>query len=525
MTQDITPKKWRRIERILDRALDLTAMQRVTFLDETCTGDPELRDEVERLLQADLAADNFLDVPPGASGLEFEEFSIADVASISTEQFEGKYRILRKLGDGGMGEVFEADQFRPVRRRVALKLVKAGMDTKQVVARFESERQALALMNHPNIAAVFDAGETLDGRSYFVMEYVKGVPITDHCDTYCLGTRERLELFCQACDGVHHAHQNGVIHRDVKPSNLLVMIQDDRAIPKIIDFGVAKALGQPLTDDPSVTLVGQMIGTPAYMSPEQAEMTAQDIDIRTDVYSLGALLYELLLGVLPFEGLSRVVGDLSKFRRKLRTEEPSKPSTRLTALRADSSTEAAAKRNTNPESLAQQLSGDLDRITMKALEKDRTRRYGSAAALAADLRSYLGGKALPKRKAEESLATQIGVEKGGDDEELPLAWLAVIRSRVDSERRRLFQISRRRTNIGRSVKPHDLNINDQGVGRSHAAIRFESSPDSERSEFMLYDLASTNGTQLNGMMLVAPRALADGDTIVVGTTTLVFKRL
>ncbi len=525
MTENITPRKWLRIERILDQALDLTAMQRATFLDETCAGDPELRGEIERLLEADRAPDNFLDLPLEVPGSEFAGLSAVGDGTIPTEQFEGKYRILRRLGEGGMGEVFEADQFRPVRRRVALKLVKSGMDSKQVVARFESERQALALMNHPNIASVFDAGETLDGRSYFVMEYVKGVPITDHCDTYCLGTRERLALFCQVCDGVHHAHQNGVIHRDIKPSNLLVVIHDDKATPKIIDFGVAKAIGQPLTDDPSVTLVGQMIGTPAYMSPEQAEMTAQDIDLRTDVYSLGALLYELLLGVLPFEGLKLVVGDLAEFRRKIRTEDPTKPSTRLTALRAETSAEAAVKRNTNPESLAQQLSGDLDRITMKALAKDRTRRHGSAAALAADLRSYLAAKARSAKREGDSLATEVGGETGGDDDEMPLAWIAVVKSRVDSERQRLFQISRRRTNIGRNVKSHDLNVNDQGVGRSHAAIRFEPAPDSERSEFVLYDLASTNGTLLNGKMLVAPRTLADGDTIVVGTTTLVFKRL
>jgi serine/threonine protein kinase len=298
----------------------------------------------------------------------------------------GPYRLLRLLGEGGMGQVWEAEQEKPVRRKVALKLIKWGMDTKAVVARFEAERQALALMNHPNVAKVFDAGATEQGRPYFVMELVKGESITKYCDRQRLTTKERLQLFMQVCEGVQHAHQKGIIHRDVKPSNILVQVEGDKPVPKIIDFGVAKATEQRLTERTVFTEFGQLIGTPEYMSPEQAEMTAQDIDTRTDVYSVGVLLYRLLVGALPFERLREEAFD--EIRRRIREEEPSKPSTRLSTL-GDASTESAAKRRTDPRSLARQLRGDLDWITMKALEKDRTRRYPTASELAADIRRYM----------------------------------------------------------------------------------------------------------------------------------------
>jgi len=300
----------------------------------------------------------------------------------------GSYRLLQRLGSGGMGEVYEAEQIEPIKRRVALKIIKWGMDTKQVVARFESERQALALMNHPNIAKVFEAGATEQGRPYFAMEYVKGIPLNDYCDKYKLSTPERLELFVQVCEGIQHAHQKGIIHRDIKASNVLVTVHDDKRLPKIIDFGVAKATAQRLTERTVFTEMGQLIGTPEYMSPEQAEMTGLDIDTRTDVYSLGVLLYELLVGVLPFESDDLRSGGFDEVRRKIREVEPPKPSTRLTTPGFDTK-HATRSRRTDLLSLTRQLKGELDWITMKAMAKDRTRRYASASELAADIERYL----------------------------------------------------------------------------------------------------------------------------------------
>lgn len=300
----------------------------------------------------------------------------------------GSYRIVQKLGEGGMGEVYEAEQTEPIRRRVALKIIKWGMDTRQVVARFESERQALALMNHPNIAKVFDAGATEQGRPFFVMECVKGIPITEYCDKHRMSNRQRLELFNQVCHGIQHAHQKGIIHRDIKASNVLVMIQDEKPVPKIIDFGVAKATAQRLTEKSVFTEMGQLIGTPEYMSPEQAEMTGLDIDTRSDVYSLGVLLYELLVGVLPFESEDlRSVG-FEEIRKRIREIEPPKPSTRLMTPGFNTD-HAMRSRQTDLSSLTKQLKGELDWITMKAMAKDRTQRYASASELAADVTRYL----------------------------------------------------------------------------------------------------------------------------------------
>jgi len=313
--------------------------------------------------------------------------SIGAPGSMAASQI-GPYRLLQVLGEGGMGEVWLAEQTKPIHRTVALKLIKTGMDTKAVVARFESERQALALMDHPNIARVFDAGATPEGRPYFVMEYVPGLPITEYCDKHRLTIAERLELFIQVCEGVQHAHQKAIIHRDLKPSNVLVVEQDNKAVPKIIDFGLAKATAQRLTDKTMFTEIGMMLGTPEYMSPEQADQAEQNIDTRTDVYSLGIILYQLLVGMLPFEGQAARPGTLDAILRMIREQEPPKPSTKIRSL-GDASNALAEKRQEEPRLFARHLRGELDWITMRALEKDRARRYSSPAELGADIRRHL----------------------------------------------------------------------------------------------------------------------------------------
>jgi non-specific serine/threonine protein kinase/serine/threonine-protein kinase len=290
-----------------------------------------------------------------------------------------------------MGEVWLVQQVEPVQRQVAVKVVKAGMDSARVVARFEAERQALALMDHPTIAKVLDAGTTPEGRPYFTMEYVRGESITTYCDRQRLPVRERLELFIQLCDGVQHAHQKGIIHRDLKPSNVLVSITDDHPVPRIIDFGIAKAVAQPLTDHSLFTELGTFIGTPEYMSPEQAEMTPLDVDTRSDVYSLGLLLYELLVGTLPFDRQALRQAGLDEIRRTIRDTDAPRPSTRVLQLGSDAE-QTAAQRQTQPSKLRSRLRGDLDWITIKALEKDRTRRYATANALAMDLRRHLANE-------------------------------------------------------------------------------------------------------------------------------------
>jgi tetratricopeptide (TPR) repeat protein len=308
------------------------------------------------------------------------------------------YHVLQKLGEGGMGEVYEAQQIAPVRRRVALKVIKWGVDTRAVVARFESERQALALMNHPSIAKVLDAGSTASGRPYFTMEFVSGVPITTYCDRQRLTTNERLNLFISVCEGVQHAHQKGIIHRDLKPSNVLVTLQDGAPVPKIIDFGVAKATDQRLTQHTLFTELGQIIGTPEYMSPEQADLTALDIDTRTDVYSLGVMLYELLAGSLPFDPQELRKAGFDEIRRRIREDDPPAPSTRLSQS-GPMSTETARNRRTDASALIRDLRGDLDWIVMKALDKDRNRRYETAQAFARDVERHLRHEPVHARPA------------------------------------------------------------------------------------------------------------------------------
>jgi len=300
----------------------------------------------------------------------------------------GNYQLIRRIGEGGMGEVWEAEQVRPLRRRVAFKVIKVGMDNREFTARFESERQALAMMDHPYIASVFDAGTTERGRPFFVMEYVEGVPLTEHCNAQNYNIRERLELFIKVCEGIQHAHQKAIIHRDIKPSNVLVTIQEGTDWPKIIDFGVAKAIDKKLTDHTVHTEVGQFIGTPAYMSPEQIDMTGQNIDTRTDIYMLGVLLYELLTGVLPFDTDQLLQTGLASLLQHIQDVEPPRPSTRIDAM-GEHSTEAASQRRLTVPKLKSQLKGDLDWITMKALEKDRARRYETANALIQDIKRYL----------------------------------------------------------------------------------------------------------------------------------------
>jgi len=370
-----TPERHARVKEIFLATCELAPENLATALDQACDGDEDLRREVEALLALDEKTTHDARMGPALSTLI------------------GPFRLLQKLGEGGMGEVWEAEQQEPVRRRVALKLVKWGMDTKEVLARFESERQALVLMSHPNIARAFEAGASGEGRPFFAMEYVKGLPITTYCDAQRLDTRRRLELIRQVCDGVQHAHQKGVIHRDIKPSNILVAVADGRPVPKIIDFGVAKATSQRLTERTFFTELGQWIGTPEYMSPEQADLTGLDVDTRSDVYSLGVVLYELLAGAQPFDSEELRSGGFDEMRRRIREDEPPRPSTRVSSLGAGSQM-AAERRRTDRHGLVRTLRGDLDWIVMKALEKDRTRRYASPSELAADLGRHLRDEAV-----------------------------------------------------------------------------------------------------------------------------------
>jgi eukaryotic-like serine/threonine-protein kinase len=371
------PDHGEHVAALFEAAVSLDPGQRSAFLDRACGDEGSLRQEVEELLHVDAAAGSFLRDPVFHQPTPDETYGSRTTI--------GPYHLLELIGQGGMGEVWLAEQRQPVRRRVAIKLIKLGMDTREVMARFESERQALALMDHPAIAKVFDAGSTPEGRPYFVMEYVPGLPITDYCDKHRLTIRQRLELFIRVCDGVQHAHQKAIIHRDLKPSNILVCETDGKPVPRIIDFGVSKAISQTLTAKTVYTRIGTLVGTLGYISPEQANSDGEDIDTRTDVYSLGAVLYELLSGALPFD-LRKAAYD--EVVRRLREEDAPKPSTRIRAAGEDSAV-AARNRGGDPPAVARQLRGEPDAIALKGLERDRGRRYASASELAADIERYL----------------------------------------------------------------------------------------------------------------------------------------
>lgn len=376
-------------------AAELPEAERVVYLQKQAKGDAELLAAVERLLAAHEQPASLLNQPaPGMPTADYPGINERPGTMI------GPYKLMEKIGEGGFGLVFVAEQTEPVKRKVALKVIKPGMDSKQVIARFEAERQALAMMDHPNIARVLDAGTTEAGRPYFVMELVRGIPITEYCDQNHLTPSERLELFVSVCHAIQHAHQKGIIHRDIKPSNVLVTSHDGKPVAKVIDFGVAKAIHQHLTERTIYTQFAQMIGTPLYMSPEQAEMSGLDIDTRSDIYSLGVLLYELLTGSTPLERKRLAQAAYDEIRRAIREDEPQRPSDRLST--SETLPSLAASRKTEPARLSRMLKGELDWIVLKALEKDRNRRYETANGLARDIQRYLSNEVVEARPASTS---------------------------------------------------------------------------------------------------------------------------
>jgi eukaryotic-like serine/threonine-protein kinase len=395
----VSDPNWQKVEQLLHEALTVAEEQRAAFLDVACGSDEGLRAELESLLLVgdEISADYLKSPLSGELGRKLQRLGSAR-AMTAGQLFAQRYELIRTLGEGGMGQVWLAAQTSPVRRQVALKLIKAGMYDEAVVQRFKYEGQSLAIMDHPAIARVFDAGTTPQGQPYLVMEYVPGLPITDYCDQHKLSVRERLELFIQACEGVQHAHQKAIIHRDLKPSNILVLEVDGKPVPRIIDFGLAKTTVPQTSGESLFTQLGQFIGTPGYMSPEQVNLSGRDIDTRTDVYTLGVVLYVLLTGLQPFETKRREKPSLEEWLRQLREEEPPNPSTKVSGDKDTSSATAGARR-TEPKQLISQLRGDLDWIAMKALERDRARRYATPSEMAADLRRYLNDEAVMARPA------------------------------------------------------------------------------------------------------------------------------
>jgi eukaryotic-like serine/threonine-protein kinase len=382
-----------RTETLFAAAVALAPADRGVYLERECAGDPALRDRLLALLKAHDRAGHVIDRPVNCDADQTAGY--ARTSEQPGTVIAGRYKLLEEIGEGGMGTVWAAEQTTPVRRKVALKLIKAGMDSRSVLARFEAERQALAVMDHPNIAKVLDGGLTESGRPFFVMDYVKGVPITEYCDATRLSVEERLNLFVQVCSALQHAHQKGIIHRDLKPSNILVAPYDDKPVPKVIDFGLAKAMHHSLTEKTLYTAHGTVLGTPLYMSPEQAQLNNLDVDTRSDIYSLGVLLYELLTGTTPIERKRFTEAAWDEIRRMIREEEPPRPSTRLSTT--DTLPSLATYRHTEPAKLKKLVRGELDWIVMKALEKERTRRYETASGLARDIQRYLDDEVVEAR--------------------------------------------------------------------------------------------------------------------------------
>jgi serine/threonine protein kinase len=448
-----TKQDWGRIKELFGAALGRDPSDRAGFLQAACGTDVSLRQEVESLINAHESGSNLWQHPFRLQSSENAQ-----------GRFIGPYQLLKNIGEGGMGQVWLARQTAPLQREVALKLIRWGMYDDTLLHRFEAERRSLAVMNHPSIAKVFDAGATHEGQPYFVMEYVAGMPITDYCDQRKLKVRDRLELFVKVCEGVQHAHQKAIIHRDLKPANILVVEVDGKPVPRIIDFGLAKAINPGATEETLHTRVGNFVGTPGYMSPEQCDPTAQDVDTRTDVYSLGVVLYVLLAGNLPFDTKEWKNKPLDEMLRRLREEDPPRPSTKVSTDRHTSSA-TAQSRGTEPKHLITLLRGDLDWITMKAVEKDRTRRYGTPSELATDLRRYLSNEPVSARPASVSYRAQKYVRRhryavaGAGAIVLLLIVFAVVQSiqlrRIGRERDRADRIAEFMTGIFKASDPNE----------------------------------------------------------------------